>query len=271
MTPDWMVDRTLKFAAVWDAWKDGPLPRIEAQLGGVSGPDRDELLRLLLKIDARRRQRMGMHPAAILRDYLDRLPDDAEVIRSALTGALSRGPSPHRGPARSLPKRSPAPRDDPAERTFQTADPPAAAELDLWNELNMAIRLVVIIMIEVAVALLGVWWTSGGFNLLGRDIADDSPVLLWGPAWFAQILGLIGLVAQFALLVTVPVALLITGWRLVALLAQSGGYRAMEERFSLLGFLLGLGALLGILGVLPTILTGWEPPDRTRPSAPAGP
>src|SRR5438067_7277308 len=62
------------------AWRDGQEPRIEDDLRGQPGPIRPALLRELLAIELELRVRFGEAP--LLPDYLDRFPDDAELVHS---------------------------------------------------------------------------------------------------------------------------------------------------------------------------------------------
>jgi serine/threonine protein kinase len=69
----------------WDrfeeAWSRGECPRIEQYVRGFAGEERRSLLAALVGSDIEHRRRRGERPNA--RDYLDRFPGEADVIRSA--------------------------------------------------------------------------------------------------------------------------------------------------------------------------------------------
>jgi tetratricopeptide (TPR) repeat protein len=75
-------------------WRAGRRPGIESHLDGISGPEREALLRELLVIEVVWRRRLGERPAAD--EYRARFPDDAGAIDDALEEA--EWPGPDRGP-----------------------------------------------------------------------------------------------------------------------------------------------------------------------------
>jgi serine/threonine protein kinase len=63
------------------AWRAGERPDLAAYLAGVEGPERAALARELIAVDVHWRGRAGEQPTA--EEYLERFPDDAEVVRLA--------------------------------------------------------------------------------------------------------------------------------------------------------------------------------------------
>jgi serine/threonine protein kinase len=61
------------------AWQSGPAPRLEDYLGATEGPERDELLRQLLRVDLEFRHKNGGVPP--IEEYLGRFPGYERLIR----------------------------------------------------------------------------------------------------------------------------------------------------------------------------------------------
>src|SRR3954447_7998149 len=75
------LERVVAVCDAFDAaWRDGQDPGIEDYLRGQPGAMRPALLRELLAIELELRVRFG--EALVLQDYLDRFPDDAELVHS---------------------------------------------------------------------------------------------------------------------------------------------------------------------------------------------
>jgi hypothetical protein len=69
------------------AWKTGEQPRIEDYLGDCVEPQRARLLRRLLELDIRYRR--GCGDSTSLREYEDRFPVHADIVRQVYCNAES--------------------------------------------------------------------------------------------------------------------------------------------------------------------------------------
>ena len=70
------------------AWERGERPRVEDNLGEVSGPHRSALVRDLLAAELSARRRRGEEPEP--REYHGRLPGDAEAVEAAFHSSTGR-------------------------------------------------------------------------------------------------------------------------------------------------------------------------------------
>src|SRR5262245_17081686 len=76
-----------RFEAAWPAGQE-PRPRIEDFLGDAEGPEREALLRALLRVELEYRCGSGSVPAVA--DYLPRFPGHEPLIREEIEGPAAR-------------------------------------------------------------------------------------------------------------------------------------------------------------------------------------
>ena len=111
------------------AWVAGQAPRIEDFLTDAPAPERQALLRELLRLELDCRRRRGENPVAD--EYRQRFPEDVDQIESLFSPLP---PGPPGTPLPASPDASPAAEaerltwsDEPATRVFDQAPPPAVA------------------------------------------------------------------------------------------------------------------------------------------------
>ena len=105
-----------------DAWRAGLRPRLEAFLAGACGPERQELLRELLRLERHYRQGQGEPMAG--QEYEGRFPGDVPLIRAVLAEGTTVDPAAAVAAGGEAPFHADAPGPLPQS---QATTPPAAA------------------------------------------------------------------------------------------------------------------------------------------------